>query len=57
MTVINLNKHRKALEKAEAKAKADANAVKFGRTKAERLRDAALAAKARVKLDQQKFEE
>ncbi|WP_394152353.1 DUF4169 family protein [Loktanella salsilacus] len=56
-TPINLNKVRKARDRAADKAEADANAVKFGRSKAERLLDAARADKARTALDQAKFEE
>ena len=37
--VVNLNKLRKARARVEAKVQADANRVKFGRTKAERKRD------------------
>ena len=54
---INLNKLRKARDRAAEKAQADANAVKFGRSKAERMLDAARAEKARTALDQAKFEE
>ena len=54
---INLNKARKARDRVAEKAQADANAVKFGRTKAERLLDAARAEKAKTALDQSKFEE
>ena len=54
---INLNKVRKVRDRAADKAQADANAVKFGRSKAERLLDAARADKARSALDQAKFEE
>ena len=42
--VVNLRKWRKAREKAEAKAQAAANRTAFGRTKAEKQRDAAEAA-------------
>jgi len=35
-TPINLNKARKARARADDKARADANAVKFGRSKAAR---------------------
>ncbi|MBB4797415.1 hypothetical protein HNP32_001139 [Brevundimonas bullata] len=35
--IVNLNKARKARDKAEAKRAADANRLTFGRTKAERL--------------------
>ena len=56
-TPINLNKVRKARDRATDKAEADANAVKHGRSKAERMLDAARADKARTALDQAKFEE
>lgn len=56
-TPINLNKVRKARDRTAEKTQADANAVKFGRSKAERLLDAARADKARSALDQAKFEE
>ena len=38
---ISLNQRRKARDRADAKRQADANAVKFGRSKAERGRDEA----------------
>ncbi|MEM9320795.1 MAG: DUF4169 family protein [Pseudomonadota bacterium] len=44
---INLNKVRKARARAEAKAQADANAAKHGRTKSERMSEAARAEKLR----------
>lgn len=47
MVIVNLNKSRKAKTTAEAKAQADANAVKFGRTKAERMAEAKAAQKVR----------
>lgn len=50
-TPINLNKARKARDKADAKARADANAVKFGRTKAERIAEAAREDRAKRLLD------
>lgn len=37
--VVNLNKLRKAKARVEAKVQAEANRVKFGRTKAERKRE------------------
>jgi hypothetical protein len=49
--VVSLNKARKAKARAEDRAQADANAVKFGRTKAEKARDAAEAVQAAVRLD------
>jgi phage protein D len=56
-SVVNLNKARKARDRAEEKAQADANALKHGRTKAQRLLEATQAEKARRALDQSKFEE
>ena len=49
--VVSLKAARKARTRAEAKAVADANAAKFGRTKAERDLSAAAADKARRDLD------
>lgn len=49
--VVNLNKARKSRARAGDKARADANAVKFGRTKAEKDLEKARAEKARRDLD------
>jgi len=49
--LINLNKARKLKQRAEAEALAAANRVKFGRTKAEKLRDATAEAEAARRLD------
>ena len=49
--VVNLNKARKARDRAARRAEADANAVKFGRTRAERDLEQARADAARTKLD------
>jgi hypothetical protein len=54
---VNLNRYRKEKAKADAKTRADANAVKHGRTKAERLLDAARSDKARQMLDRHKIED
>ena len=54
---INLNRYRKEKARETAKARADANAVKHGRTKAERLLEAARAEKARAMLDRHKLED
>ena len=51
MTVVNLNKARKSRAKTEKKAKADENSVRFGRTKADKLSEAAKLKKARDLLD------
>lgn len=55
--IVNLNKARKERDRAEAKAQADANAVKFGRTKAQRLLEASQQEMSRRQLDQAKFED
>ncbi len=57
MKPVNLNHARKEKERADKKARADANAVKFGRTKAQRLLDTAQSDQARARLDQLKFED
>jgi len=54
---INLNQARKARNRAEAKAKADENAVRFGRTKAGQLLDAARDKQTNDRLSQLKFED
>ena len=57
MTVVNLNKFKKARDLTTKKAEADQNAAKHGRTKAERLAEAARDAQASARLDQLKFED
>jgi len=54
---VNLNRYRKDKARDEAKARADANSVKHGRSKAERLLDAARTEKARQMLDRHKIED
>lgn len=49
--IINLNQFRKATARQDKRAKADENAVKFGRTKAQKELENARAAKARRDLD------
>ena len=49
--VVNLRAARKARDRAAQKAEADSNAVKFGRRKSDKQRDAAEAEKARRDLD------
>ena len=46
MSVINLNKARKAKARAEAETKAAQNRIAFGRTKAEKTKSRAEAEKA-----------
>lgn len=55
--IVNLNRARKTRTRDEKRAGADANAIKFGRSKAERVIDAARSDKARQMLDQHKLEE
>ncbi|MEL6172393.1 MAG: DUF4169 family protein [Pseudomonadota bacterium] len=54
---VNLNQFRKAKARAEKRANADENAVKFGRTKAQRLVEKAEAEKARKTIDEHRREE
>lgn len=48
---VNLNKFRKSRAKIESQKRADENAVKFGRTKAEKELQTARKTKARRDLD------
>ena len=50
--IINLNKARKRRDRAAAERQAAANRVKFGRTPAEREREAAQAEEAQRRMDQ-----
>lgn len=52
--VVNLNRFRKQKQKADAKRQADQNAVKFGRSKAERNREDAIAELEKKRLDELK---
>ena len=49
--IINLRSVKKARQRAEATAQADANAAKFGRTKAEKQAESARKDKAKRDLD------
>ena len=53
---VNLNRFRKEKARAEKRARADQNAAKFGRSKAEKTRDKAETDKAATHLDQHKRE-
>ena len=55
--VVSLNKARKAKLRADKRAQADENAVKFGRTKAQKRAETAATDKARRDLDGHKREE
>ena len=50
--VVNLNKFRKQKARADADRQATENRVRFGRTKAEKEREAASVEEAKRKLDQ-----
>ncbi len=54
--IVNLNKARKSRARDTARKQADANAVKFGRTKAEKAKDQAEAEKESRDLDGHKRE-
>ena len=49
--LINLNRARKDRARAEKEAQAAANRARFGRTKAEKLKDTAEAARAEKVMD------
>lgn len=55
--VINLNQFRKKKARTEKRAQADENAVKFGRTKAEKRLEEAQKTKAKSELDAHKRDE
>jgi hypothetical protein len=54
--VIHLGKIRKARQRAAEQARADGNAVRHGRTRAERERDAAERARQREAVDGARLE-
>lgn len=54
--ITNLNRARKERARDEKQAKGSENAVKFGRTKAERIAEAALQDRARTMLDQHELD-
>lgn len=55
-TPVNLNKARKARARAEKKARADQNAVSFGRSKSEKTAAKASAEISKRRLDAHKRE-
>ncbi|KGB81960.1 MAG: DUF4169 domain-containing protein [Confluentimicrobium sp.] len=55
-TPINLRAARKQRDRVRKRAEADENAVKFGRTKAEKVLDAARSDHARRMLDQHRID-
>ncbi|MCC2656039.1 MAG: hypothetical protein K0Q76_1147 [Panacagrimonas sp.] len=50
--IVNLNKFRKKKARADAAARAAENRVRFGRTNAQKERDAALEIESQHRLDQ-----
>ena len=54
---LSLSKARKAREKMKKRQQADENAVKYGKTKAERVLEATQNDKARRALDGHEFEQ
>ena len=56
MKPVNLNQFRKTKARADKKARADANAVKFGRSKAEKAEDDETARQNRAHLDAHRVE-
>ena len=57
MKPVNLNQARKTKTRANDKAQADENAVRFGRTKAQKVLEATQATHASERLAQLKFED
>ena len=56
MTVVNFNKAKKAKARADKTARAAKNAVKFGRSKAEKQRDQTTNDALKAHVDQHKQE-
>lgn len=54
--IVTLSKVRKAKSRAEKRAQADANSVRFGRTKSQRKLESSLAEKAERALDRHERE-
>lgn len=55
--IVNLNRFRKQTTRARDKAQADENAVKFGRTKAQKAADQAERNQVEKTLDQGQLDE
>jgi hypothetical protein len=55
--IVNLNRHRKAVARAEQERQAEANRVKFGRDKATRLREVEEETRHRALLDGARLED
>lgn len=57
MKPVNLNRIRKTRDRADEKAKADQNAVRFGQSKAQKILEAAQAKQASDRLSQLRFDD
>ncbi len=55
--IVNLNRFRKARKRQDADRQADANRVKFGRTKAEKENDRRAEERRRQEMDGRKLDE
>lgn len=55
--ITSLTRHRKQKARAEKRSQGDANSVKFGRTKAQRLAEESERGRVTKTLDQHKREE
>jgi len=55
--IVNLNRARKDRARESKRTQADANSVKYGRSKAARIAEATLNEKARKMLDQHELDE
>lgn len=56
-TITNLTRFRKQKARDDARAKGDANAAKFGRTKAQKSAEDTAASRASAHLDQHRLDE
>jgi hypothetical protein len=54
---VNLNRVRKQRARAERQARADENAARFGRSKAQKAEQEAVATRARARLDAHRRDE
>ena len=55
--IVNLNRFRKQKTRSAEKARADENAVKFGRTKSEKLRDKTAEEQMKTRHDDHKLDD
>jgi len=55
--VVNLNRFRKRTEKESAAKQADANRVRFGRSKSERALEKSESERAKTQIDQHRLDD